>query len=80
MEAIVKLNKIINEFVWGPPMLILLVGTGIYLTFRTNAFSILRLGYVLKNTLLKIFSKKRLTKQYLFLVSFIYPIKNLLRV
>ena len=60
MEAIVKLNKIINEFVWGPPMLILLVGTGIYLTFRTNAFSILRLGYVLKNTLLKIFSKKRL--------------------
>ena len=24
----------INQFVWGPPLLILLVGTGIYFTFR----------------------------------------------
>jgi AGCS family alanine or glycine:cation symporter len=38
-------------------MLFLLVGTGVYLTIGTNFFSILKLGYVLKNTLLKIFSK-----------------------
>ena len=26
----------IDNFVWGPAMLVLLVGTGIFLTFRTN--------------------------------------------
>ncbi|MDY0235901.1 MAG: sodium:alanine symporter family protein [Gudongella sp.] len=59
MDFIMQLNSTINSFVWGPPMLILLVGTGIYLTFRTNFFSILKLGYVLKNTLFKMFTKEQ---------------------
>ncbi len=57
MDFIMNLNSTVNSFVWGPPMLFLLVGTGVYLTIGTNFFSILKLGYVLKNTLLKIFSK-----------------------
>ncbi|MCR3955368.1 MAG: sodium:alanine symporter family protein [Gudongella sp.] len=57
MDFIMNLNSAVNSFVWGPPMLFLLVGTGVYLTIGTNFFSILKLGYVLKNTLLKIFSK-----------------------
>lgn len=57
MDKLLELNGIINDFVWGPPMLILLVGTGIYLTLRTNFFSITKLGYILKNTLLKMFAK-----------------------
>ena len=57
MDRLMELNGIINEFVWGPPMLILLVGTGIYLTLRTNFFSITKLGYILKNTLMKMFEK-----------------------
>ena len=57
MDFIMELNGAINGFVWGPPMLFLLVGTGVYLSFRTNFFSILKLGYVLKNTFLKMFSK-----------------------
>lgn len=58
MDFIVQLNSSINSFIWGPVMLLLLVGTGMYLTFRTNFFSILKIGYVLKNTLFKIFSKE----------------------
>lgn len=57
MERLLEINKVINEFVWGPPMLLLLVGTGIYFTVRTRFFSITRLGFVLKQTLLKIFKK-----------------------
>ena len=35
MEATIsKLFSIASDFVWGPPMLVLLVGTGIYLTLR----------------------------------------------
>lgn len=57
MEMIMKINGFIYGIVWGPPMLLLIVGTGIYFTVRTNYFSIAKLGYVLKNTLLKMFSK-----------------------
>ena len=32
METIMRINGIVNRFVWGAPVLILLVGTGIYLT------------------------------------------------
>lgn len=57
MEFFAELNSTINSFVWGPVMLVLLVGVGVYLTFRTNFFTLLKLGYVLKNTLMKMFSK-----------------------
>lgn len=57
MDKLMEINGIINGFVWGPPMLILLVGTGIYLSIRTNFFSLTKLGYILKNTLLKMFAK-----------------------
>ncbi len=37
-----------NSFVWGPYMLLFLVGTGIYLTFRLRFIQISRLAYALK--------------------------------
>ncbi|MDI6705788.1 MAG: sodium:alanine symporter family protein [Bacillota bacterium] len=58
MEFLMQLNGQINGIVWGPIMLLLLVGTGIYFTFRTNFLSIAKLGYVLKNTVMKMFEKK----------------------
>lgn len=57
MNWFMELNSFINGIVWGPPILILIVGTGIYLTVRTNFFAILKLPYVLKNTLMKMFAK-----------------------
>ena len=38
VEWISKVNSVINSVVWGPPMLILLVGVGIYFTIRTGFF------------------------------------------
>lgn len=32
MEGLMAINGVVNGIVWGPPMLALLVGTGIYLT------------------------------------------------
>ena len=51
-----NLNEIVtkvDDFVWGPVMLILLVGTGIFLTFRTRFLTWRNLGYALKSTLSK---------------------------
>lgn len=59
METIKQINSIINGWVWGPYMLVLLVGTGIYYTFRTNFMSIAKLGYILKNTLFRVFTKEK---------------------
>ena len=51
-----KLNDVItaiDDFVWGSVMLILLVGTGIFLTIRTRFLTWRNLGYALKSTLSK---------------------------
>ncbi len=36
MEAIFDFIGIVNRFIWGPPMIILLIGTGIWLTLGTR--------------------------------------------
>ena len=43
----------IDDVVWGPIMLILLVGTGIFLTIRTRALCIRNLPYAIKSVLSK---------------------------
>lgn len=51
-----KLNeivKMIDNVVWGPVMLALLVGTGIFLTFRLKFLPWRNLGYALSNVLSK---------------------------
>ena len=57
MEALMKINSAVNGIVWGPLIIILIIGTGTYLSFMTGFFSITKIGYVLKNTLLKMFAK-----------------------
>lgn len=48
MEFISELISKVNSFVWGPPMLVLLVGTGIFLTVRLRFLSFRYLPYALK--------------------------------
>jgi AGCS family alanine or glycine:cation symporter len=57
LETLMKINSAVNGIVWGPLIIILIIGTGTYLSVMTKFFSITKLGYVLKNTLLKMFSK-----------------------
>lgn len=57
VEKIESINGVVNDFVWGPYMLILLVGTGIYFSFRTNFLQIRKFVFTMKETLFKIFDK-----------------------
>ncbi len=43
----------IDDWVWGPVMLVILVGTGIFLTVRTKFLPWRNLGYAIKSTLSK---------------------------
>ena len=51
--------QFLNNIAWGPWMLILLVGTGIYLTIRTGFLQIRKFGYAIRNTLGKAFNKEK---------------------
>ena len=53
MDSLNEIVTRIDDFVWGPVMLILLVGTGIFLTVRTRFLTWRNLGYALKSTLSK---------------------------
>lgn len=50
IEMITKINNVVNGFVWGPIMLTLLVGTGIYLSIRTGFLQITRIPLWVKHT------------------------------
>lgn len=48
----------VDDFAWGPVMLILLVGTGLYLSIRSGFLQFTRFGYAMRNTVGKIFKKQ----------------------
>jgi len=48
MTAIMELLDTINAFVWGPPMMIILVGTGVFLTIRLGGVQFRKSGYAWK--------------------------------
>lgn len=51
MKTLSDILTVIDDFVWGPVMLILLVGTGIFLTIRLKFLPWRNLGYAIKKTL-----------------------------
>ena len=62
VDFITKVNGAVNNFVWGIPMLILLVGTGILMTILTKFFQLSHIGHWWKNTIGGIFSDRHITK------------------
>lgn len=55
IETVENVNAAVNDVVWGVPMLVLLLGVGIYLSFGTKFFQITKFGYALKNTIFAVF-------------------------
>ena len=53
MEGFISLLEAIDGVVWGPIMLTVLVGTGIYLTIRTRFLCWRNLGHAIGNTISK---------------------------
>lgn len=57
LDIITSVNGAINSFVWGPIMLILLVGSGVYLSIRTGFLQVRWFPYIMKNTIGSLFNK-----------------------
>ena len=62
VEIVSAVNDKINGVVWGVPMLILIVCTGIFMTIRTGVFQIRRAKEVSGKTIFAIFKNKSVTK------------------
>ena len=58
VSTIESVNGALNSFAWGPLMLLLLVGTGIYLTIKVNWLQVTHFGRILKNTVGTLFKKQ----------------------
>ena len=61
VEKITAVNDSVNGFVWGLPMLILLVGTGILMTCLTKFFQITHIGHWFSKTIGAVFTDKHVT-------------------
>ena len=48
MESVIQLLNKIDSLVWGPPLLILLVGTGVYFTVKLRALQVRRLPLAIR--------------------------------
>lgn len=57
MQLVADVNSVVNGIVWGIPMLVLLMGAGLFLTGRLRAVQFQKFGYAMKNTIGKIFHK-----------------------
>ena len=44
LNVVEKVNTFINELVWGWPMIILILGTGILITVRTKCMQVRKFG------------------------------------
>ncbi len=61
VSMVENVNGAVNGFVWGLPMLILLVGTGILMTVLTKGFQVTHIKHWVKNTIGGIFKDSKVT-------------------
>ncbi len=54
VDWLVWLNGEVNALLWGPPMLVLLIATGVYLTVRTRCIQFSKFGLMCRETMGKI--------------------------
>ena len=57
LEIIESVNKILNDFIWGIPAIVCIVGVGLYLAIRTKCIQIRKFGHAMRETIGKIFHK-----------------------
>lgn len=58
LSMIESVNSAVNNFIWGVPAMICIIGVGLYLTIRTRFLQIRKFSYAMKTTLGRMFRKK----------------------
>ena len=59
MELFNTINGAVNDFVWGVPAIILIMGVGLYLTIRLKGVQFRNWGFLIKKTYVNAFKKAK---------------------
>lgn len=59
MDLIVQVNSAVNDFVWGVPAMVCIIGVGLWLSVGTGFLQIRKFGYAMKTIVGRIFSKEK---------------------
>lgn len=62
LQMIETVNKAVNDFIWGVPAMICILGVGLFLSIRMRFIQIRKLPLALKETIGKIFQKSEAAK------------------
>jgi AGCS family alanine or glycine:cation symporter len=58
LSTIETVNNVVNNFIWGVPAMICIIGVGLYLSIRTNFLQIRKFPYAMKVTIGRMMKKK----------------------
>ena len=58
IEIITRVNQVVNNFIWGLPAMVCILGVGLLLSVRTNFLQIRKFPYAIKTTLGRVFKRK----------------------
>ena len=55
LQVIESVNTVINNFIWGIPAIICIIGVGLYLSIRTRFIQIRKFSLAMKQTIGRVF-------------------------
>ena len=58
IETITAVNQAVNQFIWGVPAMVCIIGVGLLLSVRTGFLQIRKFPYAIKTTIGRMFRKK----------------------
>ena len=58
LSTIESINNVVNDFIWGVPAMICIIGVGLYLSIRMGFIQIRKFAYAMKVTIGRIFRKR----------------------
>lgn len=58
LSIIEKINSVVNDFIWGVPAMICIIGVGLVLSFRTRFLQVRKFPYAIKVTIGRMFKKR----------------------
>jgi len=58
LSTIENINNVVNDFIWGVPAMICIIGVGLYLSIRMGFIQVRKFAYAMKVTIGRIFRKR----------------------
>ena len=58
LQTIAAVNQAVNNFIWGVPAMVCIIGVGLLLSVRTGFIQIRKFPYAIKTTIGRMFRKR----------------------